>query len=283
MKVATVEWSRRAWEEIRKPDDLWGEIEKYLKKAIQEEVELIVFPGFTGCFYAQLASPAENLYDLSRQLDAQIYVDQIKKLSLKYNLLICSGSYWERKEDKVFHTSSLIYRGEILLHQQQLYLARWERELNLSRGVEAEVKEIEGKKMGIVVSTDVFYPQVSRRLALRGVEIILSPVGYLGEKNKILQLCGLWEEVQQNQFFAVESGFNGFLRKFSFWGESTIYAPLEMTANGDGYLKRSKGKDDLIIATLDNQKREQAISRFNVLSQLNRDFYWKMKMFKKKE
>jgi len=285
VKVASVEWSRKEWKEIRRPEDLWGKTEEYLKKAIQEEVDLIVFPGFTGCFYSQLISSSKNEYlmNLLQRVDAQVYEEKIKELSLQYALVICPGSYWERKGEKIFHVSSLICQGELLLHQQQIYLARWERELGLSRGVEVEVKEIKGKKLGIIVSTDVFYPQVSRRLALKGAEIILSPVGYLGEKNEILQIGGLWEEVQQNQFFAVESGFNGFLGELNFWGESTIYAPLEMTNHQDGYLDRSRGKRSLIMATLDSKKREEAISRFNVLSQLNREFYLKMGIFRQGE
>jgi predicted amidohydrolase len=116
--------------------------------------------------------------------------------------------------------------------------------------------------------------------ALRGADTVLSPVGFTREKNRVLQVSGLWQEVQQNQFFAVESGFNGFLGEQSFWGESFIYAPLEMTEKGDGYLTRSNGQQSLILAELDNRKRRKAISKFDVLSQLNREFYQQMKMFR---
>ncbi len=280
MRVASVEWSRKEWEEIKQPENLWEKIESHLKKAVQEEIELIVFPGFTGCFYMQLTSSLKDLYSLSRELNIQSYLEQIKEFSLKYALIICPGSYWERRGKEIFHASCLIYQGEILLHQFQLYLARWEKELGLSRGIDVEIKEIKGGKMGIIVSTDVFYPQVSRRLALKGAEIILSPAGYIGEKNRVLQLCGLWEEVQQNQFFAVESGFNGFLGELNFWGESIIYAPLEMTVNQDGYLEKGRDRSGLVKAFLDNKRRVETISKFNVLSQLNLGFYRKMGMFR---
>ena len=128
MKVASVEWPKSEWKRIDKPKTLVHKIEEYLEKAIKEQFDIIVFPGFTGCFFQRLSYPDR------------------------------------------------------------------------------------------------------------------------GENNWALQVSGMWQEVQQNQFFAVESGFNGFLA-------------------------RSKGQQGLIIAELDNKKRKKVISKFDVLSQLNREFY----------
>ena len=185
-------------------------------------------------------------------------------------------------KSNIYHESCLIINGEVQLKQRQIYLARWERELGFSRGTKIELKEIKDWNIALIISTDVFYPQVSRMAALKGADVVLSPVGFTGEKNRALQISGMWQEAQQNQFFAVESGFNGFLGEQSFWGESVIYAPLEMTEEGDGYLERSSGQRSLIVAQLDNKKRRKAISKFDVLSQLNREFYQQMKMFRGK-
>jgi len=59
-----------------------------------------------------------------------------------------------------------------------------------------------------MLSTDVFYPQVARKLALMGADIVLSPVGFVGERNSWLQLSGVWQKAQLNHFFAIESAFN---------------------------------------------------------------------------
>jgi len=282
MKAASVEWQKNEWEKIDKPKTLIGKIKECLEKAIEEKVDIIVFPGFTGCFFQQLSCPDNNisLRSLIKQADSREYIEQIKELSQDYKIAICPGSYWQKEENNIYHESSLIINGEVQLKQRQIYLARWERELEFSRGAKIELKEIKDWKLALIISTDVFYPQVSRMAALRGADTVLSPVGFTGEKNRVLQVSGLWQEVQQNQFFAVESGFNGFLGEQSFWGESVIYAPLEMTEKGDGYLERSNGQQSLIMAELDNKKRRKAISKYNVLSQLNREFYQQMKMFR---
>ena len=280
MKAASVEWQKSEWKRIDKPKTLIGKIKEYLEKAMKEQVDIIVFPGFTGCFFQQLSCPDRSIMSLIDEADSREYIEQVKELSQNYKIAICPGSYWQKEKNNIYHESCLIINGEVQLKQRQIYLARWERELGFSRGVKIELKEIKDWKLALIISTDVFYPQVSRIAALKGADIVLSPVGFIGEKNRALQVSGLWQEVQQNQFFAVESGFNGFLGEQSFWGESVIYAPLEMTEKEDGYLKRSSGQRSFIIAELDNKKRRKAISKFDVLSQLNREFYQQMKMFR---
>ena len=281
MKVASVEWKKNEWKRIDKPKTLVDKIKEYLEKAIKEQVDIIVFPGFTGCFFQQLSYPDNrSARSLINKADSREYIEQVKELSQNYKIAICPGSSWQKEKGNIYHESCLIINGEVQLKQQQIYLARWERELEFSRGTKIELKEIKDWNIALIISTDVFYPQVSRMAALKGADIVLSPVGFTGEKNRALQISGMWQEVQQNQFFAVESGFNGFLGEQSFWGESIIHAPLEMTKEEDGYLERSSGQQSLIIAELDNRKRRKAISKFDVLSQLNREFYLQMEMFR---
>jgi len=282
MKVASVEWQKSEWKRIDKTKTLVDKIKEYLGKAIEGEVDIIVFPGFTGCFFQQLSYPDRSIQSLIKEADSTEYIEQVKELSRECKIAICPGSYWRKEKGNIYHESCLIINGKVQFIQRQIYLARWERELGFSRGTKIELKEIKDWKLALITSTDVFYPQVSRMAALKGVEIVLSPVGFIGEKNRALQVSGMWQEVQQNQFFAVESGFNGFLGEQDFWGESMIHAPLAMTRRESGFLARSSGKQSLIIAELDNKKRRKAISKFDVLSQLNREFYQQMKMFRGK-
>ena len=282
MKVASVEWKKNEWKRIDKPKTLVHKIKEYLEKARREQVDIIVFPGFTGCFFQQLNYLDRSMQSLINEADSREYIEQVKELSQGYKIAICPGSYWQKEKSNIYHESCLIINGEVQLKQRQIYLARWERELGFSRGAKIELREIKNWRLALIISADVFYPQVSRMIALRGADIVLSPIGFIGENNPALQISGMWQEVQQNQFFAVESGFNGFLRERNFWGESIIHAPLEMTEKENGFLTRTKGQQSLVIAELDNKKRRKAISKFDVLSQLNREFYQQMKMFRGK-
>jgi predicted amidohydrolase len=220
MKVASVEWQKNEWKRIDKPKTLVHKIKEYLEKAIKKQVDIIVFPGFIGCFFQQLSFPDRSIWSLIKEADSREYIEQVKELSRECKMAICPGSYWQKEKNNIYHESSLIINGEVRLKQRQIYLARWERELEFARGTKIELKEIKDWNIALIIFTDVFYPQVSRMAALKGADIVLSPVGFIGEKNRALQISGMWQEVQQNQFFAVESGFNGFLGERNFWGES---------------------------------------------------------------
>jgi predicted amidohydrolase len=282
MKVAAVKWNHNKLAGLIRPEDLIGKIQTFLEQAHKLQIEAIVFPAFTGCFYSQLEYGCESIGELMAKSDSGSYIKLILNLSKKYQMAICPGSYWEKEGNCTYHTSCIIVCGQVLLKQRQVYLARWERELGLERGAEAELTDVNGFKAGIVLSTDVFYPQVSRMLALKGADIVFCPVGLVGKKSSVFQISGMWKEVQQNLFFAVESGFNGRLGDVTMWAESMIHAPLEMTDKDDGFLSRSGDRNELIYSQLDNEKRKRAISRFDVLAQLNPGFYRNMGMFRRK-
>jgi len=302
MRVAAVEFFNSLLNHVGNKDKYMQMIEDYIARAADDGVDLLVFPGFTGCFYQLMELNGRDFKQAVAMVCHRQFIHSVLDISRKYALLICPGSYWERQGEDVFHASCLVKSGQVLLEQRQLYLAKWERELGLSRGIDVELIEINGWKIGIMLATDVFYPQVARKLALMGARLVVSPVGFVGDRNAYLQLSGVWQKAQLNHFFAVESAFNGrlgtkgLLQENStlswaggdeeynvasgckmLWGESIIYAPLPMTPQENGILKRTSGKIDFITADLDRQGRRQALKEFNALAQLNPGFYTKIR------
>ena len=89
--------------------------------------------------------------------------------------------------------------------QRQLFLSREERDMRWSRGEEATVFETAFGKLGIIIGTDAWYPEAGRVLALKGVEIVCCCGALAKGENKWRQLTGMWQQVQQNQFFCIES------------------------------------------------------------------------------
>lgn len=301
MKVAAVQWQLEELATLSTPAALLDKIRATVQSVMAQGVNLVVFPGFTGLLYQALTHPQRSLAELVLLAESGEYLEQIKEISrtcssrsslqnqgrtdkqeLEGRVLICPGSYWQRAAGNTYALASVWLEGEMILEQKQIYLARWEREIGLARGSEQSVYQMGEWKMGIVLGTDVFYPQVSRALALAGANLVLAPVGFIGARNQWLQISGMWKDVQQNQFFCVESGFNGRLREWAFWGESLIHAPVEMTPNEDGFLARIVEREvdhNFITAILVEEKRRAAIKQFDVLKQLHCELYRRMGLF----
>jgi predicted amidohydrolase len=260
MKAASIVMSSRDCQEITDYSRLAGKLEGWIRLCHEQDADIAVLPALLGC-----------LFD-----DPETYLRDIISLSNKYKeMAICPGSWYEKEKGSTYHTSGIIFNGQVILKQRQLYLAKWEKELGLCRGSELDRISFRGLKLGILLSTDVFYPQVSRALAMSGAELVIAPTAVKGSGSMSRQLSGLWQNVQGNLFFGVESSFKGSFKGLEFRGASLIAAPLDMTGAEDGFLaQESEGMDSgIIIAELDNEKRQKAAKAFNTLGRLNRDAY----------
>lgn len=260
MKVASIIFKERQFNLFQDRQYFKTRIKEWLDCCIEGGTNIVVFPGLIGYIYGNYERYLEHVLDISLQ-----YKD----------LYICTGSYFETDKDETYHSSSIITNGRICLSQRQLYLAKWEKKLGLSRGYEIQFTEINGLKTAILLTADMFYPQVSRYLAMSKVDLVLAPSAIKDGRNMALQISGLWQNVQQNLFFAVESGFKGELFDCKFFSRSAIYGPLEMTDKDNGFIRLEKNDNEVEILTaqLDNEKRMAAIKKFDTLKQLNIDLY----------
>src|SRR5690625_5130203 len=190
MKVASVVWNKDI--SANKVPDY---IHYVLNRANKSGHKIIVFPGLLVAAYSN---------------GDQSILNKITKLSKEFsNLLICPGSYFEQEKEKTYHSSCFILNGEIVFKQRQLYLAKWERTLGLSRGTELNVFPYHSITLALIISTDVFYTQVTRYAALNGVHLALTPVALITTEQFTAQLSRVWQNVQQHTIFGVESGFKG--------------------------------------------------------------------------
>lgn len=232
--------------------------QQWLDTCLQEKVDLVVFPALFGLLDAHLD-----------------FLEAARDWSRTYpQLAICPGSWWEEANGEHYHTSCLLHDGEVLLWQRQLYLAKWEQKKGLARGTKTAVTSWCGYRIGILLSTDIFYPQVARQLALKGADLILAPLALLNGGAEVLELAGMWQVAQQNGFFAIECGFKGRLFDKYFCSESIIHAPLDWTEQEDGWLARESSRS-IVAAELNLFNRKQATAPFNSLAQLNPHFYRK--------
>lgn len=104
--------------------------------------------------------------------------DQLSYLTrLSSDLATCliAGTVVEPDGDRLFNTSYLINRGNLLAGYRKRYPAPGELKRGISPGSQTIVYDIEGVRVGLMVCADVFYPHLYEELADRKVDVVFIP------------------------------------------------------------------------------------------------------------
>ena len=104
------------------------------------------------------------------------YLDKLKELAKELDVWLIPGSFYEETEAGTFNTTPVIdNKGDLVTKCRKLY-PFLPYETGVAAGNEVCVFEIPGSgKVGIHICYDLWFPETSRALALKGAEVILHP------------------------------------------------------------------------------------------------------------
>ena len=104
------------------------------------------------------------------------YLDRLKDLAKELDVWLIPGSFYEETEEGTFNTTPVIdNKGNLVTKCRKLY-PFLPYETGVAAGDEVCVFEIPGSgKVGIHICYDLWFPETSRALALKGAEVILHP------------------------------------------------------------------------------------------------------------
>jgi len=104
------------------------------------------------------------------------YLDKLKELAKELDVWLIPGSFYEETEEGTFNTTPVIdNKGDLVTKCRKLY-PFLPYETGVAGGNEVCVFEVPGSgKVGIHICYDLWFPETSRALALKGAEVILHP------------------------------------------------------------------------------------------------------------
>jgi predicted amidohydrolase len=119
----------------------------------------------------------------------------------KHHLYIVAGLY-EKAGRAIYNTSVLLGRdGELVGKYRKVCLPREEIDGGLLPGKDYPVFDTDFGRIGMMICWDVSYPEVARKLATRGAEVILMPIA--GGSEILARARAI-----ENQIFLVASGYD---------------------------------------------------------------------------
>lgn len=160
-----------------KPERNAKAIVRALKTA---EADLIVLPelAFSGYFFASRAEAKQLAEDPKKSLALRSLLDLCKEKKLH----VVTG-FAERARDRVFNSALLLGPRGIVHTYRKVHLFLEEKRWFDPGDTPLAVQTVQGAKIGIMICFDWIFPEVTRTLALQGMQILAHP------SNLVLDLC----------------------------------------------------------------------------------------------
>lgn len=168
------------------------------------------------------------------------YVEFFAQVAAEYEMYVVGGSVYLYDEDldEVRNVSYVFDpQGEIVGWQEKLVLSRQDEEL-CSPGDRTTILATELGRLGLIIGSDVLYPEPARALAVQGAELLIAPAACPGEVQYRKVREAFRARVQENQLFGAMSflvGPNNLGAK-QYVGRSAVLAPIELTVRRSGVL-----------------------------------------------
>ena len=180
--------------------------------------DLLVLPELfaTGYTFTSL-SEVEDMAETDHGMTA----DFLKELSKSTGATIVAG-FIEIDAGKIYNSSLIVSGNEVIDTYRKIHLFNKEKLWFSPGDKKLKVYEINGVKIGVMICFDWMFPEVSRTLALKGMQVLAHP------SNLVLPYCqaAMITRCIENRIFAVTANRIGREKRgeddFTFTGSSQI-------------------------------------------------------------
>ena len=202
-------------------------VRQALARLAVQGVQLAVLPEMwaTGFAYKQLNELAARTGDVVAELTA---------LSRQHGMVIV-GSLPEPHGGKVYNTAYVLDRGELKGTYRKIHLfSLMQEDRSFDAGDRWLVADTSVGKLGVFICYDLRFPELARRLAVEGADILVVPGEWPKPRDEHWRALLLARAIE-NQCFLVSANCCGVVGKLDFFGMSLIVNPKgELLAEG-GY------------------------------------------------
>ncbi len=220
-------------------------IKKKVKQAKQKGADLIIFPELSLTGYIT----RDTTYKLAEPIPGPS-IHQLEKVSIKENVYLVFGMM--ERSDKA---SAVIYNTAVLLGPEgligkyrKMHLPThsvFEEKRYFRLGYQAPVFETDIGKLGLTICYDVFFPEVSRLLRLKGAQLIICISASPAVRRRFFEVLTVARAVENASFLAYVN-LVGIQDGLQFWGGSRLIAP-----NGSIITQAMYDEEDLALGSID--------------------------------
>lgn len=233
--------------DVDAPAATWQGVVEAVQRASAVGADLVVLPELaaTGAAFADAAEATERSEPVTGPT-----VSALRELSERHGCVLVAGFCEASGEDRPYNSAVLIDRGDLLACYRKTHL--WDREkLLFTPGAETPpVFDTSAGRIGVVICYDLEFPEVTRRVAAQGAQIVAAPANWpllpKPDGERPIEIAKAQAAAAQNKIFIAVADRCGTDRGERFTGGSVI-----CDLSGYPLAEAPIGRPDVLCADID--------------------------------
>jgi len=255
VRMGLVQWQMRSYKGF---DDLVEQIEYFVDCVSGYSADFLLFPEYVN---APLMAEYNNLTEATAIRKLAGYTDRLRdtfsELAISYNINIITGSMPEVREDGLYNVGHLCKRNGDIEKYEKLHVTPDEvKTWGMSGGNTLKTYETDAGRIGILICYDVEFPELSRLLALDGIDILFVPFmtdtqnGYSRVRN-----CAMARAIENECYVAVAGSVGNLPKVHNMdiqYGQSVVFTPCDFAFPTTGIkTEATPNTEMMLIADVD--------------------------------
>ncbi len=253
-RIAAVQYKLR---HINDWDGFEAQVNFVLNAAADYQPHFVLLPEI---FTTQILSFMDNdqIASAVRELSGytERYTELLRKHAMKHGYFLIGGSHPNTRDGKLYNTAFLFTPEGEIHTQDKIHRTRWEKEKwNTDNGDALRVFETPFGKIAILICYDIEFPELARRVAEEGAEIVFVPSctddrqGFL----RVRYCCHA--RAIENQIYVAMTSTVGNLPVAGLrlhYGQASIITPSDFPFARDGIAAEGRiNEEQIVVADVD--------------------------------
>ncbi|RRO20875.1 carbon-nitrogen hydrolase family protein [Flavobacteriaceae bacterium 14752] len=250
VRLGLVQWQMRSYANL---EDLLHQVEYFVQSLSGYRSDFALFPEF---FNAPLMAKYNHLSepDAIRELAkfTQPIKEKMAKLSIAYNINIISGSMPEVIDDKLYNVGYLCKRDGNIERFEKIHVTPDEVKVwGMQRGNQLKTFDTDCGKIGILICYDVEFPELSRLLAVEGMNILFVP--FLTDTQNgfsRVKLCAQARAVENECYVAIAGSVGNLPKVHNMdiqYAQSAVFTPSDFAFPSNGVKAETTPNTEMIL------------------------------------
>lgn len=252
VRIGLVQWQMRPYDTT---DDFLKNVDYFTDAVSDYESDFILFPELFNAPLMGRFNDMDSRHAIKELAQfTKPIIEEMSKMAMSYNVNIIAGSMPEIREGKVYNVSYVLQRNGKIDSICKIHITPSEEyEWHIEGGNEIKVIETDAGKIGVQICYDVEFPEMTRKLAQEGMQILFVP--FLTDTQNAynrVRFCAQARAIENECFVAI-AGNVGNLPKVTNmdlqFAQSAVLTPSDFAFPVNGVKAEATPNTEMIVVS----------------------------------